>query len=308
MTSVRLSLIAGIFSLFAVFVLLTPRVTLATPTYSDRQYYTVAYQLFSRNNFVASEKYFRAAIAVSSNPQLIANSLYLIANCQIRLGHYERCYKTLKQLAQNYPSSTVVHQGYVTRFAAIVIKRITAMTTYWNYERMQNGTNNHKQPIYVESVPINHQIERINFKLAFGLYHVLQLIDPSSPAFQEAHQELISMLNTPITIIWMDQKAGTSKYGHPNDFFSELTVPEEKHFSMLISKRMFYHWKTNQMYQVLVMFDDVRDRHGNFTARGAYHGTFTLHQLFQVSGYNPFTNRFKDAVDKSALKKNNFSF
>src|SRR5258708_5854668 len=79
-------------------------------------------------------------------------------------------------------------------------------------------------------------------------------------------QKLDKMLTVPLNIVWVDEKAAETKFGHPGDFFSVFSNNEKKHFSNVICERMFYDFKTDYFYKFLDMHDDVRNFKPRFVA------------------------------------------
>ncbi|HET9870821.1 MAG TPA: hypothetical protein VFR02_10045 [bacterium] len=245
--------------------LLAPSLSTAAP--SIEAAYQYGYSLFTANNFKESKQYYLYVVLNGQDAELKANSLYMLCQCYLRLGDYNNCVKAANMLAGGYPRSTVVKNGMLTTFATSLISQISNLQTDWDYWRYQDGTDDKDQPIWKESVPVGKPIKRIDFRLAFGLYRALEKINPASPQVAAAKKQLDGMLNRPLTIIWVDQKAAPNDQGHPADFFSLFTKKEKKKFSQVICERMFYDWKTDMLYRFMDMYDDVRNHNPQYTAK-----------------------------------------
>jgi hypothetical protein len=178
-----------------------------------------------------------------------------------------------------------------------------------------------------ESVPPGYKLKKINFKLGFGLYRVLQEMQPNSVVAMSEKQKLDAMLKLPIKILWVDEKAPPSRFGHPEDFYAIITPAEKKQFSNLICERLFYDWKTDKLCDFFDTYDDVENLKPKYVAKTketideapailpytaeGQNGlqppplvqvnpapktvvdptaVLTLANLFQVSGYDPYTD------------------
>jgi len=249
--------------LFSTFYL--PQPTLAAPSVDAA--YQYAYSLYAANNFTQAKQYYLYVVLNGSDPEIKANSLYLLAQCYLQLGDYNNCVKAANMLAGGYPHSSIVQKGILTNFSTNLIGQIANIQADWDYWRYRDGSDDDGKPVWKESVPVGKRIKRIDFKLAFGLYHVLKTLNPDSQATADAKKQLQTMLSTPITILWVDEKAAPNRYGHPADFFSLFTKNEKKDFSKSICERMFYDWKTDKLYEFMDMYDDVRNLKPRYTAR-----------------------------------------
>jgi hypothetical protein len=255
------------FLLFGLFLSLTsfPAFSNAAPSVDSA--YQYAYGLFTANNFADAKQYYLYVVLNGSDPEQKANSLYLLSQCYLRLGDYNNCVKAANMLAGGYPKSTIVKNGMLTSFSTNLITQICNLQADWDYWRYQDGVDNKNEPVWKESVPVGKRIKRIDFKLAFGLYRALVKLDPNSAEVADAKKKLDAMLNRPMTIIWVDEKAAPDKLGHPADFFSLFTKNEKKAFSKVICDRMFYDWKSDKLYQFMDMYDDVRNLKPQYTAK-----------------------------------------
>jgi tetratricopeptide (TPR) repeat protein len=296
--------------------------------------YNFAYSLYTAQKFDQAKGMFQKLAAASTQPTINANSLYYYAQCAFRTGDYDGCLKGLDLLVKRWPNSPEVAKGYVTQFATFLIDQVAELQTNWNYYRYKNDTFDEKgNPQFTESVPPSYKLKRINFKLGFGLYKILQEIQTTSPTTVSEKQKLDAMLNLPIKILWVDEKAPLSQYGHPADFYAIITPAEKKQFSNVICERIFYNWKTDKLCDFFDTYDDVENSRPKYvaktkevvnsttenlpilpyTAEGAANGqkppalvqvndapktlidptaVLTLANLFQVSGYNPYTDTF----------------
>ena len=243
-------------------------------------------------------------------------------------------------LVKRWPDCPIVKTGYVARFCSHLINDEANLQTSWDYMRFESRFDDKGNPVWKESIPPGFKLKRINFKLAFGLYGVLKTLQPDSTQSTTAKQELETMLNAPITMVWVDEKAPPTRFGHPADFFSIFSINEKKDFSKLICQRMFFDWQSEKLYQFLDMYDDVRNLKPRFVARskppeeavtqsgpittsgnqvlvpiaaGPSASTpiqqdplavLTLSKLFQLSGYNPYTDSFTNVIETSPTELN----
>ncbi len=282
--------------------------------------YNYAYTLYQAHHFEQAKDLFKKIATISTQPSLNGNALYYYSQCAFRTGDYDGCVKGLSILVKKWPNSPAIQKGYVSRFSIFLIDQVSKLQTNWDYYRYKETTDEKGQIVWKESVPPGFKIKRINFRLGFGLYRILTLIQPNAPETTSAKQKLQGMLNAPITLIWIDEKAPVNRYGHPEDFFSFFSTPEKKDFSKVICDRMFYNWKTDKFYQFLDMYDDVRNekprfiaktkspdetasqvlpqtKTSNSTASQDPTAILTLAKLFQVAGYNPYDDSFTDLVN-----------
>ena len=199
---------------------------------STQQLYTAykyAYSLYAAKNYDQAKDLFKKIIILSvAIPDLNANSLYYYSQCAFRAQDYEGCMKSLNILAKRWPDSAAIKNGYVGRFSSFLIDQVSRLQTHWDYFRYPESTDEKGGIIWKESVPPGFKARRINFRLGFGLYRVLNKTQPTSPETLAAKQKLEAMLNQPITMLWVDEKAPTSNYGHPADFFSLFFLGREK--------------------------------------------------------------------------------
>jgi len=286
--------------------------------------YKQAYELFQQKKVTEAKDIFKKVAAKSTQDELTANSLFLLANCYLRMGEYENCVKALQTIATKYPQSGIVQKGQLMQFAVNVIDRSSKIQTSWDYWRYQDGTDENNQPVWKESIPPGQQIRRINFRLPFGMYKAIHQTQPNNPYTLQAKMKLDAMLSAPITFTWIDEKAKLTPWGHPSDFFSKLGIREKKHFSEVICERMFYEWKSEKFHLVLKMYDDVRNLKHRYTAKGSVpeekpqvtkdstgkevvvkagvktaDGIFTLGKLFAAATYDPFTDTFSSATEST---------
>ncbi len=309
--------------------------------------YNYAYSLYEARKFDQAKDLFRKLAAASMQPIINGNSLYYYSQCAFRTGDYDGCVKGLDLLAKRWPNSPAIKKGFVTRFATFLIDQVSTLQTNWDYYRYQDGTLDEKGDLlWKESVPAGYKIKRINFKLGFGLYKILQQIEPTANETGVAKQKLEIMLNTPIKMLWADEKAPGSKYGHPADFYSSLSVDEKKNFSKVICDRVFYDWKSDKLYQFFDIYDDVENLKPKYIARTkqfdvtlvppppsamvGYNGrgnatsltppmlasvavppaktykdptaVLTLANLFQVTGYNPYTDTYTNLIESNPIE------
>lgn len=281
--------------------------------------YTYAKNLYAAQQFDKANEVFKKIIIAATDPDLSQNSLYLYSQCAFRTEDFNGCVKALTILAKRWPSSPLITSGYVPRFCSFVINEVANVQTHWDYYRFEEREDEKGQPVWKESVPPGYKIKRINFKLGFGLYRVLNLIQPKSPQTAAAKQKLDYMLSAPITMLWVDEKAPPTRYGHPEDFISIFSTVEKKDFSKVICDRMFFDWESEKFYLLLDMFDDVRNLRPRFIARtwqpqdgvtitaptldnqAPY---FTLTALFKYAGYNPYTDSFTNLIESSPSDMN----
>jgi tetratricopeptide (TPR) repeat protein len=291
--------------------------------------YKYAYALYGAQRFDQAKEVFQKIAAVTTQPGLSANSLYYYSQCAFRTEDYDGCVKGLDVLTQKWPKSAAITKGFVSRFAIFLINQVSKLQTNWDYYRYKEGLDENHQIIWKESIPPGFKIKRINFKLGFGLYRILKRIQPDAPETAACKQRLNSMINAPITMVWVDEKAPPDKWGHPGNFFSLFSITEKKQFSRFICDRMFYNWKSEKLYQFLDMYDDVRNLKPRFIARtkppedtGVAPGSMasapplpgsstpaaapadpfavlTLYKLFQVTGYNPYTDSFTSLIEST---------
>lgn len=262
--------------------------------------------VFMRGQFAEAAKIFKNIVKASTHPELTANSLFLLANSQIRSGDYTGCADSIHILTTKYADSNIVRSGKAAQFLRVVIDRTAVPPTSWDYERYQEGVGDDGKPIWKESVPPGRPVRRINIRLPFRMYASLERLMPRSPEVLQAKQKLEAMLAAPVTVRWVDEKAMLTPWGHPADFFSKLRKREKQHFSEVICERMFYDWKTDKMHLVLDMYDDVRNLRHRYTARSrdpeskdAVAG-FTLAQLFATAGYDPYTDTFGSTTEQES--------
>jgi hypothetical protein len=304
------------------------------------QAYDYAKNLYAAKQYDKAKDTFKKLVAVSTDMDINSNSLYLYSQCAFRTEDYTGCVRALTILAKRWPGCPIIRSGYVTRFCYFVINEVGSLQTNWDYYRFKERTDANGDPIWKESVPPGYKIKRINFKLGFGLYRVLKIIQPNTAPTLTAKKKLDYMLNAPITMVWIDEKAPPNPWGHPADFFSIFSTNEKKDFSNVICERMFFDWKTEKFYLFLDMYDDVRNLKPRFIARtkqpdeaqamdapvtsgapaapalpGAAPVTaaaaqedptivLTLTKLFQVSGYNPYDDSYTNLIESSPTDLN----
>lgn len=295
--------------------------------------YEYAKSLYAARNFDKAKEIFKKIVLVSTDSDLNANSLYLYSQCSFRTEDYEACVRALTILAKRWPSTPLITSGYVTRFCSSLITEVANLQTNWDYYRFKERNNEDGTPLWKESIPPGFKIKRINFKLGFGLYRVLKIIQPTGPQTLDAKNKLNYMLNAPITMIWVDEKAPPNKWGHPGDFMSYFSKVEKKDFSNVICERMFFDWKTEKLYLYLDMYDDVRNLKPRFIAKTKQPDeaeapaapstvgqtaplvpgvnatailpqqdptiVLTLYKLFLVSGYNPYEDSYTSTIESS---------
>jgi tetratricopeptide (TPR) repeat protein len=295
--------------------------------------YTYAKSLYAAKQFDKAKDIFKKLVVVSTDEDLNANSLYLYSQCSFRTEDYTACVKALTILAERWPETPLIKTGYVTKFCYYLINEVANLQTNWDYYRFKERTADDGSPLWKESIPPGFKIKRINFKLGFGLYRVLKIIQPTGPVTADAKKKLDYMLNAPITMVWVDEKAPPNQWGHPGDFLSYFSTNEKKDFSNVICERMFFDWKTEKFYQFLDMYDDVRNLKPRFIAKtkepdetdslpvatappapGAPVSTavtqqdptivLTLSKLFLVSGYNPYDDSYTSTIESSPIDLN----
>lgn len=253
--------------------------------------YKKATLIYKEKDYAKAKDILKAVAERSTNNELTANALYLLTDCYVRMGEYDNSVRSINLLTKKCPQASIVKNGYVAKFAVNIIDKLTQISTNWDYNRYQDGTDDDGKPAYKESVPPGKKITRINFKMAFGMFRSLQQVSPNSPETLEAKRKLETLLSAPITFVWVDEKARLSRWGHPEDFHSKLALKEKKYFSNLICERMFYDWKTDKFHEHMVMFDDVRNLKHHYTSKGlGAQGTFTLAKLFTSAAYDPYTD------------------
>ncbi len=298
--------------------------------------YNYAFSLYQAQKFDQAEDVFRKLASAAMQPTINANSLFYYAQCAFRTGNYDGCVKGLDLLVKRWPQSIVITKGYVSQFATFLIDQVAAIQTNWDYYRYKDGTDEKGDIQWKETVPPGYKIKRINFKLGFGLYKILQEVQPNSPSTVLEKQKLVQMLNLPIKILWSDEKAPPSQYGHPADFFSIITPVEKSQFSKIICDRIFYNWKTDRLCEFFDTYDDVENLKPRYVAKtkefvpseteiqpvygqaATSNGlkppmlaqvsnalniytdptaVLTLTNLFRVSGYNPYTDTFSNLIE-----------
>jgi hypothetical protein len=226
-------------------------------------------------------------------------------------------------LAKRWPDSKVIKNGYVSRFCVFLIDQATILQPNWDFQRFQERTDDKGNPVWRESVPPGLKIRRINFKLAFGLYRVLNLIQPNSPETIAAKGKLEKMLNTPLSLLWVDEKAPPTKFGHAGDYMTHFSKVEKKDFSKVICERMFYDFISEKLYLFLKMHADIRNEKVRYVActkqfdeaapgsgplpasilgpQAAEDPQFvlTLSSLLKASGYDPYTDSYTNVIESS---------
>ena len=287
--------------------------------------YQYATELYQNEKYDQAMSIFKkVAILSGQQPGLCANSLYFYSQCAFRTENYMSCVKALNVLAKRWPDSAAVKNGYVTRFATFVINEVANVQTNWDYLRFKERVDSSGNNVWKESVPAGIKIKRINFKLGFGLLRVLTTLNPGSPEVATAKQKLVTMLSSPITMLWVDEKAPPDQYGHPVDSLSYFSLNEKKDFSKIICERMFFDWQTDRFYMFLNMYDDVRNLKPRFVAKTWYQvpqpgaapsapatmtdplEVYTLAKLFEVSGYNPWNDSYKNVIETTPVDEMSF--
>jgi hypothetical protein len=228
--------------------------------------YKYAYLLYLNKKFDQAKDIFKKVALVSRNQETDSQALYFYSLSAFRTQDFEGCVKGLTILAKKWPQSKAIRGGYVSRFADFVINQVAILQTHWDFFRYK-GVNEDGVSVWKESVPPGFKVKRINFRLGFGLYNVLTIINPNSSDVAVAKQKLEGMLNTPIAMIWVDEKPAATAYGHPADFFAKFSIKEKKIFSRFMCERMFYKWNCDKFYQFFQTYDDVRNLKPRFTAR-----------------------------------------
>jgi len=290
------------------------RISAAPTTQQLYTAYKYAYNLYSAHRYKDALEIFKKVILLSRQPELNANSLFYYSQCAFRTQDYDACVKALTILVKRWPNSAAVRKGYVSRFCVFLIPQCTNLVTNWDYYRYDDGKDDKGNTVWKESVPPGFKIRKINFKLGFGLFRVLNAIQPNSPQTLAAKQKLDAMINTPIKLIWVDEKAPIDHYGHPVDFASIFSLGEKKDFSKVICDRLFYNWKSEKFYQFLDMYDDIRNLKPRYVAKTKLPeetptptpgqapdptAIFTLSRLFLVSGYNPYNDSYTNLIEAS---------
>ncbi len=104
--------------------------------------------------------------------------------------------------------------------------------------------------------------------MGFGLYRVLKIIQPTGPVTAVCKKKLDYMLNAPITMVWVDEKAPPNKSGVILRIFFPISPRTKRRiFQTVICERMFFDWKTEKFYRALLdMYDDVRNLKPRFIA------------------------------------------
>ncbi len=293
------------------------------------QAYNYAYTLFKAEHFQEAKDIYKKVASISSDNDLCANALYYYSQCSFRTEDYDECVKSLSIMAVKFPQCAPISKGYVARFCVFLIGQVAQLQTHWDYFRYAEGTDEKNQIVWKESIPPGFKIKRINFKLGFGLYGIMNRIMPSSPYTINCKKELDNMLDSTITMVWVDEKAAVDKWGHPNDFFSVFSTKEMKAFSKVICDRMFFNWTTDKFYLFLNMYDDIRNAKPRFIAKtkqmlgNTYAGNtagapnsstqknmtpaaqqdptavLTLRKLLQVAGYNPWNDTYSSVIESS---------
>lgn len=301
--------------------------------------YDYAKELYAAKEYDKAKDIFKKIVLAATDSDLSANSLYLYSQCAFHTQDFMGCVKSLTMLAKRWPDCPIIKTGYVARFCSYIIDDEANLQTGWDYMRFRSRYDEKGSPVWKESIPPGFKLKRINFKIAFGLYRVLTILEPNDPKTVEAKQKLDVMLNAPITMVWVDEKAPPTRYGHPADFFSVFSLNEKKYFSKMICQRMFFDWESEKLYQFLNMYDDVRNLKPRFVARSrnpeeapAESGpvstgnqvlapqaatssastpelrdplaVLTLAKLFQVSGYDPYNDSYTNVIETSPLDLN----
>ncbi len=297
--------------------------------------YDYAKNLYAGQQFDKAKDIFKKIVLAATDEDLNSDALYLYSQCSFHTEDFTACVKGLTILAKRWPDCPLIKGGYVSRFCSFLINDVANLQTHWDYYRFKERLDENGNPIWKESIPPGFKIKRINFKLGFGLFRVLRIIEPNSEQTAAAGRKLNYMLNAPITMIWVDEKAPPNPWGHPADFFSIFSTNERKDFSKVICDRMFFDWQTEKLYQFLVMYDDVRNLKPRFVARtkepeeseqvpvpannGALTASpvpggpaaqidptavLTLSKLFQVAGYNPFSDTYTNVIESSPTDLN----
>jgi len=264
------------------------------------QNYKDALAAYRHREYATAKKILNDVVAGSKNDNLTANCLCLIAASDIGMGEYDDCLKNIQTVTKDYYQTSAVQKGYVNRFATYIINQISKVPTTWDYQRWEDGKTAEGKPQYKESVPLGTHIVRVDFKLAFGLYRCMEKISPDAPETAVAKKQLTTLLMTPITFVWVDEKVQLSKKGHPVDFLAKISLKEKKHFSEIVCERIFQNWKTDKMYQCLNFYDEVRNLKHRFTATGnGPGGTITLAKVFYFAGYDPFSGNAFNPTESS---------
>lgn len=262
--------------------------------------YKDALAAYRHREYATAKKILTDVVAGSNNDNLTANCLCLIAASDIGMGEYDDCLKNIQTVTKDYYQTSAVQKGYVNHFATYIINQISKVPTTWDYQRWEDGKTDDGKPQYKESVPLGTHIVRVDFKLAFGLYRCMEKISPDAPETAVAKKQLTTLLMTPITFVWVDEKVQLSKKGHPVDFMAKISLKEKKRFSEIICERIFQNWKTDKMYQCLNYYDEVRNLKHRYTALGnGPGGTITLAKVFYFAGYDPFSGNSFNPTESS---------
>ncbi len=298
--------------------------------------YKYAYELYAANQFDKAKDIFKKISMVTDEPTLMSNSLYYYSQCAFRTEDYVNCVKGLKVLVKKAPDCSAIKKGFVTRFCVFLIDQASNLQTNWDYFRYQVADDENGNPVWKESIPPGPKIKRINFRLGFGLYSVLHAIQPDSPEDAAAKQKLQKMLDAPLTVVWVDEKAAKTNYGHSGDFLSLFSTNEKKNFSKVICDRMFFNFQTEYFYKFLDMHDDVRNLRPRFVAvnkivketaqagapplpesneaSGAIttavsteedpNKILTLYNLLHVAGYYPWLDSYSNTIEAAPTDLN----
>ncbi len=287
--------------------------------------YDYAMKLYTAHRFDDAKVIFKKIAMVSTTPALDANAYYYYAQCAFHTEDYDACVKSLDILVQKYPLSSPVKGGFVFKFCFFLINQVAHIQSKWDYYRYPESKDEKGEIVWKESIPPGFKIKRINFRLGFGLLRVLNRVYSQAPQTAACKKALEAMLNVPLTIKWVDEKAPPDRWSHPTDFLSFFTTTEKKNFSKFICERMFYNWKTEKLYLYLDMHDDIRNLRPRFVALtrnlsdpddapppatvsngvttvandiDPYY-TLTLRKLFQSSGYEPYTDSFTSVIESN---------
>lgn len=299
--------------------------------------YDYAKELYASKQYDKAKEIFKKIVLAATDQDLSSDSLYLYSQCGFHTEDFTACVKGLTVLAKRWPNCPIIKGGYVSRFCSFLINDIARLQTNWDYFRFKERLDEKGDPVWKESIPPGFKLKRINFKLGFGLYRVLKMIEPNSQQTTLAGQQLNYMINAPITMVWVDEKAPPTPWGHPGDFFSIFSENEKKDFSKVICDRMFFGWESEKLYKFLDMYDDVRNLKPRFVAKskppeenastdasasgnaspppaGGTSATtpllhdplavLTLSKLFQISGYDPYNDSYTNVIESSPADLN----
>jgi tetratricopeptide (TPR) repeat protein len=304
--------------------------------------YDYGKELYKAQQYDKAKEIFRKLILASTDSDLNANSLYIYSQCAFRTDDFTGCVKAMTILAKRWPNCPIIKTGYPEKFCVSLINDESNVQTGWDYMRFVSRYDENGRPVWKESIPPGFKLKRINFKLGFGLYQVLNILDPNSQVVNVAKQRLDYMINAPITMVWVDEKAPPTRYGHPPDFFSIFSINEKKDFSKIICQRMFYDFQTEKLYQFLDMYDDVRNLKPRFVARTKPPEeaqpvpvqttipttgnqvlmpnitkanaitpelndplrVLTLSKLFKIAGYDPYNDSYTNVIETSPTDLN----